>query len=181
MLLCCVQSCPTLCDAMDCSPEGFCVHGIFQARILEWVVISYSRGSSWPRDWTWVSCISCISRQVLYHCTTWEAPMLFYILKYYLFPCHYIWLHPMLFKDDRILYSVMVYLLSHVWLCDPMDCSPPGSSVCGIFLSRVLEWIVISSSWGPSWPRDWTWVSCIAGGFFTSEPLWKPSYLLLKV
>ena len=42
------QLCPTLCDAMDCSPPGFSVHGIFQVRILEQVAISYSRGSSWP-------------------------------------------------------------------------------------------------------------------------------------
>ena len=51
------QSCPTLCDPMDCSPPGSSVHGIFQARILEWVAISFSRGSSRPRDWTRVSCI----------------------------------------------------------------------------------------------------------------------------
>ena len=67
------QSCLTLCDPMDCSPPGSSVHGILQARILEWVAISYSRGSSWPRDWTWVSCISCIGRQILHHCATWEA------------------------------------------------------------------------------------------------------------
>ena len=50
-----VKSCPTLCDPMDCSLPGISVHGIFQARILEWVAISFSRRSSWPRDWTWVS------------------------------------------------------------------------------------------------------------------------------
>ena len=49
------QSCPTLCDSMDCSPSGSSVHGILQARILEWVAISFSRASSWPRDWTRVS------------------------------------------------------------------------------------------------------------------------------
>ena len=59
-----------LCDPMDCSPPGSSVHGIFQARILEWVAISYSRGSSQPRNWTHVSCASCIGRQILYHCTT---------------------------------------------------------------------------------------------------------------
>ena len=46
------QSCPTLCDPMGCSPPGSLVHGNPQARILEWVAISFSRGSSWPRDWT---------------------------------------------------------------------------------------------------------------------------------
>ena len=50
------QSCPTLCNPMDCSPRGSSVHGIFQARMLEWVAISFSRGSSRPRDRTWVSC-----------------------------------------------------------------------------------------------------------------------------
>ena len=51
------QLCPTLCDPMDCSPPGSSVHGILQARILEWVPLSFSRGSSQPRDWTQVSCI----------------------------------------------------------------------------------------------------------------------------
>ena len=45
-------------DPMDCSLLGFSVHGIFQARVLEWVAISFSRGSSWPRDWTQVFCIA---------------------------------------------------------------------------------------------------------------------------
>ena len=52
------QSCPTLCNPIDCSPAGSSAHGIFQARILEWADISFSRGSSWPRDRTWVSCVA---------------------------------------------------------------------------------------------------------------------------
>ena len=52
-----LQSCLTLCDPMDCSPPGSSVHGILQARILEWLAISYSRQSPWPRDWTHVSCV----------------------------------------------------------------------------------------------------------------------------
>ena len=51
------QSCPTLCDPMDCSLLGSSIHGIFQARILEWVAISFSSGSSRPRDQTRVSFI----------------------------------------------------------------------------------------------------------------------------
>ena len=50
------QSCPTLCDPVDCRLPAFSVHGVFQARILEWVASSFSRRSSWPRDWTHVSC-----------------------------------------------------------------------------------------------------------------------------
>ena len=52
------QSCPTLCDPMDCSLPGSSVHGILQARILEPVDISFSRGSSQSRDQTQVSCIA---------------------------------------------------------------------------------------------------------------------------
>ena len=55
------QSCLTLCDPMDRSLWGSSVHGILQARILEWVAISSSRGSCWPRDWTHTSCVSCIT------------------------------------------------------------------------------------------------------------------------
>ena len=50
------QSCLTLCDPMDWSPPGSSVHEIFQARVLEWVAISFSKGSSQPRDWTQVPC-----------------------------------------------------------------------------------------------------------------------------
>ena len=46
------QSCPTLCDPMDCSPPGSSLHGILQARIVEWIAISFSRGTSRPRDRT---------------------------------------------------------------------------------------------------------------------------------
>ena len=53
----CVQSCPTLCDPMDCSLPGSSIHGVLQARILEWVATSFSRGSSRLRDSTCVSCI----------------------------------------------------------------------------------------------------------------------------
>ena len=60
----------TLWDRMNCILPGFSVHGIFQARIPEWVTISYSRGSSQSRDWTHISFISCIGRWILYYCTT---------------------------------------------------------------------------------------------------------------
>ena len=62
-----LQLCPTLCNPMDCSPPGFSVHKILQARILEWVAISYSRGSSWPKDLTCVCCVFCIDRWILCH------------------------------------------------------------------------------------------------------------------
>ena len=64
------QSCLTLCDPSDYSPPGFPVHGILQARILKWVAIPFSRGSSWLRNWTHVS---CIDRRILYHWAPWGA------------------------------------------------------------------------------------------------------------
>ena len=65
------------CDPMDCGPPGSSVHGISQSRIMEWVAISFSRGSSWIKDWTH---ISCIGRQILYHWATWEALLQGYCL-----------------------------------------------------------------------------------------------------
>ena len=67
-----------------------------------------------------------------------------------------------------------IYVCVFVWvaqlyptLCDPIDHSPPGSSVHRILQARMLEWVAMSSSRGSSWPRDQTQVSCIAGRFFT--------------
>ena len=67
-MLCSAQSCLTLCDPLDCSPPGSSVHGIFQARIQEWILLQgifLTQGLD--------SCVSCIGRQILYHCITWEA------------------------------------------------------------------------------------------------------------
>ena len=63
------QSCLTLCNPMDCTHQVLLFMGILQARILEWVAISFSRASSQPKDWTYVS---YIDKQILYHCATWE-------------------------------------------------------------------------------------------------------------
>ena len=63
-----------LCDSMDYRPPDFSVHGIFQSRILEWIAIPFSRGYSWPSDWTHISCVSWVGRWTLYHGITWETP-----------------------------------------------------------------------------------------------------------
>ena len=62
-----LQLCLSLCDPVGCSPPGSFVHGILQARILEWVAIPFSTGSSQPMNQTCVSNISCIGKWVLYH------------------------------------------------------------------------------------------------------------------
>ena len=73
-VLCRVLSCSRLCDPVDRSPPGSSVHGIFQARMLEWVTISSSREIFLTQGSNSVSSISCTSRQILYHWATWEAP-----------------------------------------------------------------------------------------------------------
>ena len=135
----CAQSCSTLWDPMDCSRPGSSLHGILQARVLESVAISFSRGSSQPRDWTRVS-------HTVADALPTEPPG----------------------KSMRGHNSLKVKVLVAQWcltFCDPMDCSPPGSSVHGSLQARILEWVAISFSRGSSQPRDQTKVSCIAGRF----------------
>ena len=65
---------------------------------------------------------------------------------------------------------VCVYLLVAQWyptVCNPMDCSLPGSSIHGILQARILEWVTIPFFRGSSWPRDWIHVSWTASSFFT--------------
>ena len=110
------QSCPILCEPMDCSPPGSSVHGILQARILEWVAISSSKGSSWSRDWTRVSCASCIGRQVLYHWATREAQVsIFDHLKSY-FPLKVILSlnFDILNSNDKKISSIQIFIIHKV-------------------------------------------------------------------
>ena len=80
----------TLRFSMDCSPPGLSVRGVFQARIPEWVAISFSRESSWPRNGT---CVSCLGRWILHVRATWEAQNNWWTLKIIIPPinsCHHI-------------------------------------------------------------------------------------------
>ena len=75
------------------------------------------------------------------------------------------------FLDVWTALKVKVKSLSHVWLsCDFMDYSPPSSSVYGILKAKILEWFAISFYRRSSQPKDWTHISCIASGLFTTEP-----------
>ena len=107
------QSCPVLCNPTDYSLPGSSVHGILQAWILEWVAISFSRGSFPSRDWTQVSCIAGRFS------TVW-APRGAAGQKW-----------------DKLKWSEVAQ--SCPTLCDPMDCSPPGFSVHGIFQAWILH------------------------------------------
>ena len=73
-------------------------------------------------------------------------------------------------KDEMFFVLCCVVLVAQSWLtlCDPMDYSPPGSSVCGILQAGTLEWVAYPFSRRSPWPRNRTGVFCTAGGFFTS-------------
>ena len=110
------QPCPTLCDPRDCSLQGSTVHGIFQARVLEWVAITFSRGSSWPRDRTQVSCIAGRHFYCLRHqgrLKQWIAIILLYKPAYccHCFPSE--WLSPVFTKllksESRLSFFLMLY------------------------------------------------------------------------
>jgi len=91
----------TLSNPMDCSLPGSSVYGILQARVLEWIAISSSRRSLWPRDWTCISCISCVGRRV----SLSLAP---------------------LGKPGVTMIQFSLVAQSCGTLCDPIDCSTPG-------------------------------------------------------
>ena len=104
-----VQSCPTLCNPVDCTVLGASVHGILQARILEWVAVPFSRDLP-NLGWN-PGLLHC--RRILY---------------------------PLSHQKER----KKVVAQSCLTLCDPMDCSPPGSFIHGILQARILEWVAIS-------------------------------------
>ena len=74
--------------------------------------------------------------------------------------------------SPEYVHACMLNHFSRIQLCNPMDCSLPGSSVCGIIQAKILEWVAMPSSRGPPQPRDQTlisYVSCIASEFFTTS------------
>ena len=120
-----LQLCPTLCDPRDGSPPGSPVPRILQARILEWIAIPFSRGSSQPRNQTQISCIASKFFNV------WairEAP------------------DPLGSYLKLVKKSENEVAQSCPTPSDPMDCSLPGSSVHGIYQARELEWGAIAFS-----------------------------------
>ena len=137
---------------MDCSPPGSSFHGILQVRILEWVAISFSRGSSWPSDWTWVSRIA--GRRL----TAWATTC-----KTFAVICRIPFQSLVLLSRISLFQSTLLSLFSHSVTsdtCDPVDFSPPDSSVHGISQARILDQVAISFSRGSSQSRDQTCISC---------------------
>ena len=125
------------------------------ARILEWVATSYFGDLPSPGIKPAYLASPALATGFFTTSVTWEAP-------------------------DGCM-KMKVKLLNHVQLCDPMDCSLPGSSVHGIFQARVLEWGANSSSRGSSRPRNQTWVSHITADALPSEPPGKPRWVYMFV
>ena len=169
------------CDPTGCSLPGSSVHGIFQARILECVAMSFSRGSSRHRDQT---CISCIVGGFFTAWGTREAQD----GSYYGYPLSlgtgtikprkqrkWVWLCPQDILNSETTETLAsskilccAQLLSHVQLfATPWTIACQAPLSMGILQARTLEWVVMPFFRGSSQPRDRTQVSHIAGGFFT--------------
>ena len=147
------QSCPTLSDPMDCSLPGSSVHGIFQARVLEWGAIAFSAVYSYTLLYTiiWSNRYRSITIQVKDQQTA--------TCRLNLACCLFFWVcsitHAAAAKSHQ----------SYPTLCDPTDGSPPGSPVPGILQARTLEWVAIitcsggyfpaiTAKFSTSWNRD---------------------------
>ena len=117
-----------LCDFMDYRPPDFSVHGIFQSRILEWIAIPFSRGYSWPSDWTHISCVSWVGRWTLYHGITWETPeMGDFFFKCYQSICWSLRIHMLLPYFPAPLLLNRKWCVSQLgWNIEKSVCSSPG-------------------------------------------------------
>ena len=146
----CVQSCLTLCNPMDYSPPGSSVHGIFKARILEQVAISFPGDFPNPGMELLSTCLLHwqVDSLKLSHL---ERPGFVQILIF----------DEKTRKYERVSHPVISKSL-HL-----NDCSQPVSCIHGILWARTLKWVAIPFSRGFSWPRDQTCVSCTAGRVFT--------------
>ena len=134
------QSCLALCNPMDCSPPGTSLHGILQARILDWIAIPFSRASSQSRDGTQVSytagrffTIRALGKHSN-HTRGWtqKSSSVLPTKGWYL--------------PSTAAAAAAKSLQSCLTVCNPVDCSPPGSSIHGIFQARVPEWVALAFS-----------------------------------
>ena len=145
-----LQSCPTLCDSIDGSPPGSAIPGILQARTLEWIAISFSSA------WKWKVKVKSLSH-VWLSATPWtaacQAPLSMGFSRQEYWSGMPSPSPPMQSTPVQSLVKVKV-AQSCPALCDPMDCSLPGSSIHGIFQARVLEWGAIAFSDITSWRTE---------------------------
>ena len=146
----------TLCDPMDCSTPGFPIHyqllQLVQTHTTPFFLCIFYLPNVLKYLFCWLSAFSTRTESLhgkeLFLCFT---P-----------PC--VW---------QLCTVPRACAQSRLTLCDPMDCSLPGSSVHGIFSARILEWVAISSSRGSSWPRTEPSSAALAGRFFTTSATWE--------
>ena len=168
-----LQSCPTLCDSIGGSLPGSPVPGTLQARILDWVAISFSNAWKWKGK---VNSLSHVRLLAIPWAAALQAPpsMGFSRQEY--------WSGVPLPSPKLIQCAVSK---SCPALCHPIDSSLPGSSVHGILQARILEWVAMPSSGGSSRLRNQTHFSGIsytAGRFFTHWATWEArTYTMLHV
>ena len=138
---------------MDCSPPGSSVYGISQARILEWVVISFFKGSSQPREWTR---LSCIGRRILYHWATWEVKFILFSELFCMFNKYSLYLN--ITDTDRVptpphaptlhqpLTATFLFPISLVWPfqeCHINEIIQCASRSVVVILSFINLWLVV--------------------------------------
>ena len=146
------QSCPTLCDPMNCSPPGSSVQGILPARILESVAMSSSRGSSQPKDWTCIAYVSGIAGRFSTTSATCEAPYI------------YNWIYTYMSVSVCVCVCVCIYI--YIYIFPPFGTLHPNGNIFPFLLCFLLLFFsqllvrppqttilpfCISFPWGWSW------------------------------
>ena len=135
------QSCLTLCDPTDCSPPGSSTHGIFQAKVLEWVATSSSRGSSWPRNRT---CVSRIVGRRFYHLSHQGSPIIHLVRTKKLQPLRW---------ETWIFFFLLQNFPKACWVL--MTKSPPWEKYFSPYLGRnILKFPVQWDSFLDIWKTE---------------------------
>ena len=144
-----LQSCPAICDPINHSPPGSSVHGILQARILEWVASAFLQG--------------IFPTQGSNTCLFMSSALAGQFTVHKMNPID-IDPHKQVFLSGCVCVCVCVCCgaQSYLALCNPMDCGLPDSSVPGFFLGKNAGWVAISYSRGCSQPGDQIHISCFS-------------------
>ena len=145
----------TICNAMDCSLPGSFLHQISQSIILEQVDISSSRGSSWPRDWTSISYISCIGKWILYNRATWAAP---YYMDLYLIMAPFIcsWTHISKLRLPKLKFLIFLlfwYWIRHVKLLS-LNSTPCPQRIWSQSITELLHFCSPDVNCGGCWRKS---------------------------
>ena len=153
------------CNPMDCSPPGSTVHGVLLARILEWVAVPFSRGSSQPRDWVHISCVCWIGRQIPYHWATREAPDHYTLLYKWDYPIYNIWAFTTLLNTERSIFMKIETCASN----------PAGRDGAGSHTKAFA----LESSWSSLLRHAASWIR--RKQIHGNQDTWVPVFISLKL